>query len=453
MSQTVPDHFSSLFPPEEFSGVTSILVAVSGGVDSVVLLHLLQSVAPDYGLDLEVAHLDHGIRSESAADADFVAELCRDWGLSCHVDRAEVPALATRRGWSLEMAGRQARREFLQRTADERGYERIALAHHRDDQVETFFLRLLRGTGISGLSSMHRLQGCWWRPLLAVSRQQILAYAKQQGLRWVEDESNRDPVFLRNRLRQQIVPQLREFNPQLDERLSVLCAQVQLEEDFWQQQLDQLFPRLVVSGQNGFRLDRILLLGLHPAMRLRVLREALRQVRGDLQRIEADHLQAIENLLQADRSQAQLDLPDCWVARRYGQLWLRTAPPARPQAYDLPLPFSGEVELPDGRTLGATVLAEQQGESLAVAEFSLAEFNEPLRIRSWQAGDRFEPAGMLGCKRLKRFFSDDKMEIEERARVPLLVSGEIILWVVGRRRSRHAIANLQSGPVLRLELI
>ncbi len=444
---------SSLFFGEDFSGDASLLVAVSGGVDSVVLLHLLRGAAREFNLTLQVAHLDHQIRPESAADAEFVASLCEKWQLPCQLGREDVPGLAKGSGLSLEMAARQARRKFLQVVADSFGCERIVLAHHRDDQAETFFLRLLRGTGISGLAAMRPLQGRWWRPLLGVSRRQILDYARQQGLRWVEDESNRDPAYLRNRLRQQIMPQLRDLNPQLDERLSVLCEQVQGEEDFWQQHLAQLLIALEVPALDGLRLDRALLLEQHPALRLRIYREALRRVRHDLQRIETSHLRAIDGLLLADRSQAQIDLPECWVARRYEQLWFRSVAPARLSGYDLPLPIPGQVDLPHGQTLQALVLAEQQGESAAVVEFSLAELNEPLRVRSWQPGDCFAPQGMAGRKRLKRYFSDERIELEERASIPLLVAGEKILWVIGRRRSRHARANLQAGPILRLELL
>ncbi len=443
----------SLFAPAELAELKSILVAVSGGVDSVVLLHLLRTVAPASGVELRVAHLDHQIRSESGADAEFVRDLCQSWGLPCTLGSSDVPRLAKEAGLSLEMAGRQARRSFLQQVAEERGCERIALAHHRDDQLETFFLRLVRGSGVSGLAAMRPLLGPWWRPLLEIGRQQILDYAEQQGLRWVEDASNRDPSYLRNRLRHQLIPQLEQINPQLGERLGALTTQLQLEEDFWQQQLEQVFPSLLLSCEDGMRLDRSRLLELHPALRRRMIREALRQLRGDLQRIATEHLLAVEQLLCGARSQAQLDLPGCWVARRYGQLWLRLEEPELPPAFDFELPVPGELTLPDGRVLRAVLQAEQEGESLRIAEFSLAELHEPLRVRSWQPGDRFAPQGMAGQKRLKRYFSDQQVELEERAKAPLLVYGETILWLVGLRRSCHAPASLRGGAILRLELI
>jgi len=184
-----------------------------------------------------------------------------------------------------------------------------------------------------------------------------------------------------------------------------------------------------------------------------MLRETLRQLRGDLQRIEAVHLRSIEALLTGQRSQTQLDLPGCWVARRYETLWLREVAPVLSEPFDLLLPLSGELELPDGRVLRTSIQDELEGESANVTEYSLADLPQSLRTRSWQAGDRFEPLGMTGHKRLKNFFSDHRTELEARLTTPLFVTGERILWVVGLRRSSYAVAGHDSGKILRVELI
>ena len=430
-----------------------LLVAVSGGVDSVVLLHLLQSLAKTLKLSLQVAHLDHQIRPDSTGDADFVRDLCRQWDITCHIEACDVPALAEQDKISLEVAGRNARREFLQRVAEQANSQQIVLAHHRDDQVETFMLRLLRGSGQSGLAAMQIHQGLWWRPLLHCSREQILVYARQHQLNWVEDKSNSDPAFLRNRLRTQIIPQLLDINPQLPARIGVLTQQFQQEESYWQEQVEQQFEDLVVSKNDGLRLDRTALLKIHPALRIRILREALRQIRGDLQRVESIHLHAIEDLLVSQRSQAQLDLPGCWVACRYQTLWIRDVAPELPKPFDLLLPIPGELELPDGRIIRTTIQSELEGESSHTTEYSLAGLELPLRIRSWRTGDRFEPLGMVGHKRLKQYFSDNRVESEARLQTPLLVNGEEILWIVGLRRSCHAVAGHDKGISLRVELL
>jgi len=353
----------------------------------------------------------------------------------------------------VEMAGRQARHEFFLRLADQVGARLIALAHHQNDQVETFLLRLLRGSGVAGLSAMQELQGRWWRPLLDCSQEQILAYAREHDLSWVEDATNSDPAFLRNRLRHQLLPQFREFNLQIDERIAELCRQLQTDERYWEQQVVDYFPSVQISCEDGLRLDRLKLLACPEALQVRLLREALRRVRGDLQRLEAVHLHAMTGLLNGKRSQAQLDLPGCWVARRYDQLWLRKAAPEQFSVFDLELAVPGNLTLPCGRQLRAELVSESGEQHPLVAEFDWAELGGSLRVRSWRPGDRFSPQGLAGSKKLKRLFGDEKVELEERSKVPLLVCGEQILWVAGLRRSRYAMVSGGTERILRLELL
>ncbi|WP_175498255.1 tRNA lysidine(34) synthetase TilS [Desulfuromusa kysingii] len=434
-------------------GAKQLLVAVSGGVDSVTLLYALTRLSATLNVSLHAAHLDHQIRQESAADAVFVRDLCAQWNVPCDVESCAVADLAQQRKLSVEMAGRQARREFLQRLAVEVDADAISLAHHQDDQVETFMLRLLRGSGQSGLASMRVCQAIWWRPLLGCSREQILAYAQQHGLPWVEDQSNKNPKYLRNQLRHELIPQMLKINPSFKTQIAGLTQRIQVEEDYWQEQVVRQVNELALPCADGLRLGRDALLALHPALRVRTLREALQQVRGDLQRIEAIHLQAIEALLSGIKSQAQLNLPGCWVARRYDALWFRATAPELPSPFNLPLPLSGELELPDGRVLRTSTQDELEGESAWVTEYSLAALSQPLRVRSWLPGDRFVPSGMFGHKKLKSFFSDNQIEIEARLTMPLLVCGDTILWVVGARRSGCAVAGQGQGKVLRVELI
>ncbi len=214
--------FRHILQQDKFVAGSELLLGVSGGIDSVVLLDLLMRVAPDFELKLRVLHLDHLIRPESAGDAEFVMRLCRELGVPCQVVTVDVAKLAADQRISLEAAGRDARREALTCLAQKFGCARIVLAHHRDDQAETLLQRLLRGTGLSGLQAMRMRTGLWWRPLLNFSRQQILDYATAQKLEWSEDASNCDPAFLRNRIRHQLIPHLLEYNPQIVERLETL---------------------------------------------------------------------------------------------------------------------------------------------------------------------------------------------------------------------------------------
>lgn len=435
------------------SAEAKILVAVSGGVDSVVLLHLLKGVVPELGPGIEVVHMDHGIRPESGRDAQFVEDLCGQWGIPCHLLSRNVTELARQNKTSLETAGRDARREAFTRLATAVGADFIALAHHRDDQVETFLMRLFRGSGLSGLACMPEVQGLFWRPLLHYSRRQILDYAQQHHLLWVEDSSNQDTVFTRNRVRQKLMPQIDAVHPLAREHIALTVQQFQAEEDYWRTTVTEAFENVLESCSDGLRMQRLKLIDLHPALRLRVYREGLRQVRGDLQRIESVHLQAIEAMLIGTRSQLQVDLPGGWVARRYNSLWFRAAPPEPVQPFSSDFSLPGELLLPGGKVLRAVLQSEQEGESRNAIEFSFNQLTQPLSVRSCRPGDRFKPLGMSGHKKLKRFFSDQQVELEERAKTLVLLHGETILWVIGQRRSAHAVVDAKTAQILRLELI
>lgn len=426
-----------------------VLVAVSGGADSVCLLHLLQLLAAEYGLELQAAHLDHGMRPESVNEAEFVARLCSDLSIPLTIDRVTVPSEARRQRRGLEETARELRRDFLRRIAAEHGCRVIALGHHRGDQAETVLHRFLRGSGPAGLAGMRPQSGPFIRPLLAVSRRQILAYLERHRLPWVEDASNRNPAFTRNRLRHQVLPLLQEFNPRLEAGLAELGRRCALEEEFWQAESDRALARLLRPAAGGERsLDRAALLALHPALRARVLRQAMAEVRGDLRGVAAVHLKAVENLLASDRPQVETHLPGLWVACRYDRLWLRRQPPAASLPCHLEIAGPGVFLLPDGGELRITLEAIAGGEGSCAVEFDPAAVSFPLRLRRPQPGDRFRPAGSPGRRKLKSLFIDTRVELEARQRA-LVLEGEEILWVVGRRRCEGAWP-LPGKPVLRL---
>ncbi len=447
-NQSLVAHVESELP----SDCRNILVAVSGGVDSVVLLHVLCQLRERHNLELYVAHLDHRIRVESDTDAQFVLRLCEDWQVFCRVERMDVPEMAKAQGESLEMAGRHARRAMFAGLSQLYGCGLVALAHHQDDQIETFLLRLVRGSGQAGLVGMRKRSGLWWRPLLEVTRQQILAYATECQLEWVDDNSNSDPVYLRNRIRHHILPLLRDMNPAFNQRTATLIEQFREEDDYWAEQVDGQFDDCVVDTDDGLRLTRQGLLQLHPALCMRVLREALRQVRGDLSGIESTHLYAVAEMLRGERSQAQLDLPGCWVARRYETLWLRLLAPAPMPDYNELLPVPGRLELPNGKVLSSSWQLQAQGETAMCIELDAQRLGQPLRVRSWKVGDRFVPLGMTGRKKIKSYLGDAKIELEERRKLLVLVAGEEIVWLIGYRRSALAGVTSATQNILRIEV-
>jgi tRNA(Ile)-lysidine synthase len=428
-----------------------VLVALSGGGDSVALLHLLLQAAPLFSLQVQAAHLDHGIRAESGQDVNFVHQLCSEWQVPLTVERLDLPQLARERRQGLEEAGHELRREFLQRTALDLDCRFIALGQHRGDQAETLLMRLVRGSGLTGLAAMRPLNGAIIRPLLDFSRKQIEAYLAAIEQVFVQDASNEDLYYTRNRLRHRLLPELTDLNPRLEENLAALSRRIALEEGFWQQEVQRALAELRTLDDGELRLDCLALLELHPALRARVLRQALQEVRGDLRGIGAVHIDALEELLQGAAPQAEAHLPAAWAGRRYGRLLLRTSQPLVSAPFAIEVCGPGEVRLPDGRRLLFSLESLPQGESATAVEFPAQAVPFPLTVRSFRPGDRFHPQGAPGSRKLKKYFIDAKIDKETRASVPL-VEGAQILWLAGLARCRQWTCAPTEGPVLRVVL-
>lgn len=429
-----------------------VLVALSGGGDSVALLRLLLEVAKDFPLKLRAAHLDHGLRPESARDALWVTQLCGQWQLPLAVERVEVAVLARRLGCGIEDAGRQSRREFLQRQAELQGCDAIALGHQRGDQAETVLHRLIRGTSLSGLASMRFRHGPFIRPLLGFSRQELESYLAFKGQSFLQDASNRDPAFTRNRLRHEVLPLLQQFNPRLESHLAALAGRAAEEEDYWQQQVLAALADLRLPAQGELRLARPALAALHPALSRRVLRQALEEVRGGLGGVDAGHLEALRNLIVAEAPQAELHLPQCWVAVRFDALVLRQAPPLPAELPRLLVSGPGDYRLADGQVIRFEVKPAPLGESWHTVEFDRNIVNFPFEVRGFVPGDRIRLEGLQGRKKLKELFSETRIEQELRRCWPLLVAKEL-LWVVGLRRSSVGRPVSSTTEVLRVRVL
>ena len=430
-----------------------VLVAVSGGADSLALLLLLHDAAASMHLQLEAGHLDHALRAESSADADFVRETCCRLGIPLHREHRDVAAIARQEKGNLEEVARRERRDFLQAVARNRACAFVALGHHRDDQAETFLLRLLRGAGPTGLAGMRPQAGIFVRPLLGFSRDELRAYLREKGQGWREDPSNADTGLTRNRVRHELLPLLHQFNPRIDTRLSQLCTQFAADEAYWQAEMTRLLAAHGERSTDGLSLPRGLLPELPMAVAGRLVRAALGVVRGHLRQIEAGHVESILRLAVSPAAQAELDLPECWVAVRYHRLFVLRRPWGIPAWEPLEIRAEGLYPLPNGRTLRVALQDKMSGQGREVAEFSASSVPFPLHIRTVQPGDRLVPSGMKGSKKLQDLFVDAKLTREERAVAPLVVRDGEILWVVGMRRCRNYWPKGSGEKVLRLSVV
>jgi tRNA(Ile)-lysidine synthase len=437
-----------------------VVVAVSGGVDSMVLLDLLVRLCPLYRAELHAAHLDHGLRgSESAEAAEFVRRHCEALGVPATIQRADPRTWEALRGGSRQDAARIVRYRFLEQVADEQGAARIAVGHHLDDQAETVLLNLLRGTGTRGLGGMVPVKGRLIRPLYNCARDEIEAYARSAGIPHVEDSSNRTPCYRRNRLRLQLLPELRKwFNPRVTEALAAVATIAQAEDALLEELAEERLGAVVVS-----RSDREVVLSvpalasLPPALARRVLRRSVALVSEGRQGLGARHTLALERLLCEGGSSRGRDLPGGIRAVKEGERLLvlgrapETGSPIGPVRLLVPgrtwlahFSMAIRADLVEGRV-------QRPGPSdrlTAVLDADLT--GTALFVRPWRPGDRFVPLGMRGRKKLQDFFVDAKVPRHQRARVPLVLAGDAIVWVVGLRVDERYAATSRTTRALRL---
>jgi tRNA(Ile)-lysidine synthase len=420
-----------------------VLVAVSGGPDSVALLHLLVRLGPELGLNLGVAHYDHGLRGEdSRADAVFVADLARRLELPCHQGRGSVRDAARRDKVSLQMAARKLRLQFFRDTCRRHGYAKLALGHTADDQVELFWLRLLRGAGLEGLKGMWPAtpEGLV-RPLLAVGKAVLLAWLELEALPYRVDVSNLSRAYLRNRVRLDLLPHLtRGYNPRLAQTIWRTQTLLQDDERLLARDTALAWDRVARKlAEDCFALDLNRFFSLEEALQRRVLRFGVAAMGADLT-LTAPQVASLMALAGSERSGGLISLGEkgesVQVARAGAVLHIMKALPAAPrEATRLP-GCPAAVDSPAGWRWQLSPRACRPGDPWPPPEkawLNPARVSLPLTARGWQPGDRFWPQGAPGPKKLQDFLVDAKIPRWLRPHLPLVAAAREIVWVAGVR--------------------
>lgn len=409
-------------------GGEGVVIAVSGGPDSMALLHSLARLSTSLDLSLHVAHFDHRLREGSAHDAAFVGNAARKLAIPATIRGAE--STTRPRGLSPEEAARESRLAFLEEVADAVGADRIATGHTLDDQAETVLMRVLLGGGMRGLSGIPPVRGRFIRPLIDVQRAETEAFCKALRVRPRHDPTNQDRAFLRNLLRHEVIPPLTEkVNARLPSALARMADILRDEDDFLAGRASDALSADVAEGEVRIPLGRFG--DLHPALQRRVLRAF---APGD-----AEHIETMRSLALGGRTGASVDLPGPLNARvEYGWLILGRAPEVQrkaPAPVELIVP--GETDLPAwGLRLRAWVSADRPAgwpDGSTACVLDATRVPSPLRVRSLKPGDRFRPLGMKGTKKLGDFFTDERVPRSTRSRVPLVAGRDAIVWVVGYR--------------------
>lgn len=479
-----------------------LVVGVSGGADSLALLSVLREVRGARAAEtLHVAHLDHGFRGdESAADARFVAEVARRWGLAISVTYFDVPAYAASRKLSGEDAARRARYAFLGRVAHERGSV-VAVGHNADDQAETVLMHLLRGTGIGGLAGMRMLselpvppgepglsdlageatpsQVRVFRPLLGVWRREIEAHCQEEGLRPRQDATNSDPAYRRNYIRHKALPSLEEASPHVKHHLVRLAGIAAAEDDVLEDVTTQAWDTLGIEVEDGHRISLPIgsMADLPLGVARRVVRRMLRTVAANPDGIDLYHIEAALQVLSgAPDGPGAVDLAGGVRVRRSASRGIVERSDERAPAQVLkggdhrplmlpqtamPLDLSSASSLPNGWQVATQAQHADEplptpGEYVALFDLDALPEHGGLVLRTWVPGDAIRPIGMRGRKKLQDVLVDAKIPREIRAYLPVVAlpgEGGEVLWVPGPGGRRSSTAPLieQTRRVLRIE--
>jgi tRNA(Ile)-lysidine synthase len=446
-----------------------VLVALSGGPDSVALFHLLRELDADGELALiGAAHFNHQLRDSADGDEAFCRDLAAHAGYDLVADRGDVRATAARDRRSLEDAARTARHAFLERARRQTGADVIALGHTKDDQAETFLLRLIRGAGARGLASMHPKNGALIRPLIDCRRAELQTYLGRRGAAWMRDETNDDVSIPRNRLRAELLPLLeRRFNPSVVEALADAAEIARGDWTWLVDEASRWTARAVRHAGHRVTLDCAVLADAPEAVARVVVRDAL-LVAGDGRPVPFEAVERARELMQGNERGA-FHLPG-QIVERIGSHVVLTGRPrsatGRPRRverslFHYPLSIPGEVRLPES---GLIVSAEPAGQTAdanpgnsgLTAAVRLDQCRGALAVRNRRPGDRFRPEGVGGGKKLQDFFVDRKIAGEERDRIPIVVdAADRIVWVAGHAISEEfrVTDSAQAVLILRLKAV
>ena len=487
----------------------TLVVGVSGGADSVCLLHVLARWQSEVDIKLHVAHLDHQLRGiESEADVKYVVGLANSLGIPVTTGSEDVASYKARKRCSLEEAARELRHEFFARVACHVGADRVAVGHTQDDQVETILMHILRGTGTSGLrgleacspmvfschlgpvpSSEHyslSLRGMrsnlrLIRPLLSITREETLDYCRQYQLEPRFDSSNLSLSFLRNRCRLELLPLLREYNPDVDQAFLRLAEIAGDDSAFIEGQALQLWSEVAKQGDDAIHLDKGKICALPVALQRQLIRLAGERLLGDTRDIEARHVEAIRHLLTKPVGK-RVSLPRgliCWAgyddavvaseAKQFQSAFPRCPFPSFQSEFHLRVP--GETILPGCQVTASisTVIGRpssgrgevhprfliaseaKQCHGSLVADLDLRQTGTELFVRQRRTGDRFHPLGMDKPKKLQHFMVDAKIPLSWRDHIPIVCSHQQLIWVVGWRIDDRVKVTEGTKEILHLE--
>jgi tRNA(Ile)-lysidine synthase len=443
----------------------NIVVGLSGGPDSVCLLHILYFLADQFNTGVFAVHINHMLRGEeSEGDEQYVRELCRKLSIPLYVFRHDIKAASINKGISIEVTGREVRYNRFNHIADKVGAAKIAVAHNRNDQAETVLFNLIRGTGLDGLKGMEYKTGRVIRPLLNIDRKDIEAYCLENSLFPRIDSTNMESIYTRNKIRLDLIPYIDKlFNSNIVESIARMSFLVGDDYDYLEECVSKIYERCVTRFQgNAVWLNLEKLLKVHPAIQKRLIRRAIKQVKGSLKDVESIHLESVLGLCKDGKTGSQIHLPDNIRALKSYEtmkIFVHHNTIFQP-VFDLSLKIPGITYI---EALQASVKVSLKKGPLIIEDYrnirynSLVQFfdydrlGNEIRVRNRRNGDRFKPYLSSGTKKLKEYFIDNKIPRGIRNTIPLIAIENEIVWVIGYKISDKFKVTENTKSILKVE--
>lgn len=452
-----------------------VLIAVSGGPDSLALLHWLVGIREEWQLNLLAVHLNHQFRGEEAdQDEAFVQEICQAWELPCLSKRMDVASFARKRQLGNQEAARICRYQFFEEVAKEYGYPKVALAHHADDQLETVLMRLIRGTGLKGLSGIPILRETEHytiiRPFLAVTKQEIEDYCKRHQLEPRIDPSNQSDHYTRNYIRHHLIPHIVHLNTNVHQIVTEMTETLRLENEYIESESRRYLSTVLRSQSEdkiAICLSSFLKVPLPLQRRLILLLLSYLPIsRSFWNKV---HIEAIFNLFHSTNGYKRLHLPEAiLVTKEYNHVQiskLDSSEDKKHRDYLEELPACGEYRLTSPSLLvqisiwdrkdvtqAATSFMDEEDKQIHVAWFDAEQLHLPIILRNRRPGDKIQPLGMEGHKKVKDIFIDEKIPHAARQIWPIFTQGDQLIWIPGLKRSNRAKVTKETEKLLKVEI-
>jgi tRNA(Ile)-lysidine synthase len=434
-----------------------IVMGVSGGPDSLCMLDILYNLKDLFNLKLYVVHVNHLIRGEEARrDAQFVENICCKLKLPFFLFEKDVKKIAKEMGYSEEEAGRYVRYQAFEEVLKEVKGNKIAVAHNKNDVVETVFLNLIRGAGMTGLIGIKPVNGNIIRPLIEIERKEIEIYLKEKGLKPAIDFTNYEDLYKRNKVRLKLIPFINEtFEVDIIKNIYRMAKIILEENDYLEKECEKIFNEVCYFNQEEIFADIEKLRVQHPAIQRRLVRLMYQKLKGDIYGLEYIHVEDVLSLLDKPTS-SKIDLPfEIEALKSYNNLIMRKVKQKEVKTFWAKLNIPGITNIDGIGQFKTTVLGIEEVKKLDIGKytkfFDYDKIQKDVVIRNRQAGDVFSPLNMGGSKKLKEFFVDEKIPREIRSSIPLLAIGNEIVWVVGYRMSDKFKVDKNTKKVLVIE--